>query len=108
MPFPGRAGKALKGEACVAEGLFYGSFAAVGDQHGAGRASCGNVAENLLIPQVWLCGRGDCVVEYYGRPLNSTCFPIVFFFQCCNVSAGLVQYEFRGMTFLVRLAISLG
>ena len=33
MSFAGRAGKALEGEASIAEGLFYGPFAAIGDQH---------------------------------------------------------------------------
>ena len=65
MSFPGRAGEAFQSEAGGAEGLFYGSFAAVGYQLGAGGAAGSNVAEDCLIPQIGLGGRGECIIIYH-------------------------------------------
>ena len=105
MSFAGRAGKALKGEAGVAECLFDSTFAAISYKHRAGRASCGNVAENALVPQFRLCGRGECVIKYnclYGSScavarriffFPRACFPVEFCFQNSNIRTGFMQYK---------------
>ena len=102
MSFAGRAGKALKGETGVAECLFDSTFAAISYKHRAGRASCGNVAENALVPQFRLCGRGKCVIKYNCRKgvagvakvfLHATCLPVIFCSQNSNVCTALMQYK---------------
>lgn len=65
MSFSGRAGEAFQSEAGGAEGMFYGPFAAVGYQQGAGCAAGGNVAEDCLIPQIRLGGRGECIIIHH-------------------------------------------
>ena len=89
MSFSWRAGKAFKCETCIAEGLFYSAFAAVGYQNGTLSATCGNSAENHFIPQLRLGGRRECVIEYNCRTVS----PVIIFFYCSNVSTALVQYE---------------
>jgi len=96
MSFSGRAGEALKGEAGGAEGLFYGPFAAVGYKQGAGCTTGSNGAEDCLIPQIGLGGRGECIIIHHRgdtcihAPGMPSRFPIVFFPQISNVCTALV------------------